>query len=242
MIKINNISKIYGSYLANEDITLTIEKGEIFGVLGPNGAGKTTLISQIMGFIKSTKGDIIINGFNPWLEAEKVMNSVGFIAGEIKLYENMKVKDFIKIYKNLNENVDDSFLSNLIKLFELDLNKKIKLLSKGNKQKVSIICSLMSKPKILILDEPTSGLDPIMQNKFNILMLELKKQGTTIILCSHIFQEIEKLCDRVVLLKEGKMVEVINLVEGPKIDLEKKFNETFKVSNNQIEEMVFNYE
>ncbi|AKU80086.1 ABC transporter ATP-binding protein [Spiroplasma turonicum] len=239
MIEIKNINKSNGDFQANKNISLKVNNGEFVGILGPNGAGKTTLINQVMGFLKPDSGSISINKYDTWLNHDSVIEKVGFIAGEIKLYENIKVKQLLNIKKKFINELDETYLKSLITYFELDLNKKIKKLSKGNKQKVAIILSLMSKPDVLILDEPTSGLDPIMQEKFVILLKKFKEKHKTVILCSHIYAEIDKLCDRVIFIKNGELIKESNM--DNRLSIEKEFNLLFGDTINE-EEVIFNEE
>lgn len=202
MIKINNVTKNYGNF----NINLSLDDNEIIGLIGANGAGKTTLIRQIMGFIKSDEGSIIVDDLDAFEKRSQIMKNVGYISGEAKLPKQKTAKQFFNFIKTYNENLDDNYLSYLIDHFDLDVTKKISKLSKGNKQKVSIISALATKPKLLILDEPTSGLDPFLQNKFNKLILEFKKDGASILMCSHIVSDIEEICEKIIVIKKGKVV------------------------------------
>ncbi|WP_339022895.1 ABC transporter ATP-binding protein [Spiroplasma endosymbiont of Crioceris asparagi] len=235
-IKIINVTKDYGNNRGNFNINLDVNESEAYAILGPNGAGKTTLVSQVMGFIKPTSGQIKINEIDSLIEPEKIMEFVGYIPGDFLLYKNIKGKDYFDIISSFRKNIDKKYLDYLIQYFELDPNIKIKKMSKGTKQKVAIINALMFKPKILVLDEPTSGLDPLMMEKFNNIIMNLKKQGCTIFVCSHIFQEVAKFCDKAAFLKNGKIIKEIN-IKNNNVDLiEKEFLNIFK------EKMEFNYE
>lgn len=211
MIKINAVTKKFDQKVANENINISINAHEVYGLIGPNGSGKTTLIRQIMGFVKPDAGEIIINSINVWNNSEKLMPDIGYIPGELKLYESITGKKFLDYLFSLRENIDQEYFKKLVSFFEIDLSEKIKKMSKGTKQKLAIIAAVVFKPKILILDEPTSGLDPLMQNKFNKLIVNLQKNGTTILLCSHIFDQVAKLCHKIGFIKNGLLVQEYEL-------------------------------
>jgi ABC-type multidrug transport system, ATPase component len=225
IIEINNLTKDYGNNKGIFDINMEITKGEIFGFLGPNGAGKTTTIRNLMGFIKPDKGTCKISELDCFINADMVQENVGYIPGETAFMNDMTGIEFIKFiasYRNLNS-LDNA--NRLIKRFDLDPNVRIKRMSKGMKQKVAIVLAFMHDPDILILDEPTSGLDPLMQKEFIKLLLEEKEKGKTILMSSHIFEEIEKTCDRVSIIKDGK------IVSTDKIENLKKFgNKVYTIS------------
>ena len=223
MIKIENLTKKYETSIANLDITLDIKKGEVFGILGPNGAGKTTLIRQIMGFIKPDSGSVLVNDLNPFTDSKKIMENIGYVSGEISLYDNLKGNDYLDIIFKFRK-IDKDFYEKLIMHFDIDINKKIKKMSKGMKQKIALIAAVMPQPEILILDEPTSGLDPVMKLQFNKLILKLKNSGTTVIICSHIMEEISELCTRIGFLKQGKLIEIMDINENNKSKINEKFN------------------
>ena len=208
IIKINNLTKDYGNGKGIFNVNICVNKGEVFGFLGPNGAGKTTTIRNLMGFIKADSGSCEILGMDCFKEAEKIKEKLGYLAGEIAFFDDLtgiKLLNFIADMKGLK---DRSRMNELIERFELDPKGKVKKMSKGMKQKIGIISAFMSNPEVLILDEPTSGLDPLMQNKFIDLILEEKKKGTTIFMSSHIFEEIERTCDRTAIIREGKIVAI----------------------------------
>ncbi|ATZ21686.1 ABC transporter ATP-binding protein [Mesoplasma tabanidae] len=227
LIKINNLTKEFKNGHGIYDINLSIREGEVFGYLGPNGAGKSTTIRHILGFMKPQKGKIIVDGINAWKDADKVNSILGYVPGEISMPEFMTGIEFIKYIFEIRKLKDWKYVEELIEFWEFDPKVKIKRMSKGMKQKVSLICAFMHKPKILILDEPTSGLDPLMQQKFISLIKEVKAEGRTVILSSHIFQEIEKTCDRVAIVKNGRIVSNIDMDEI-KYNENKKFEIVFK--------------
>ncbi|KLI53081.1 hypothetical protein SZ43_06505 [Brachyspira hyodysenteriae] len=224
VIKVNNITKDYGAMRGVFDLSFEVNKGEIFGMLGPNGAGKTTTIIQLMGFIKSDKGNAEILNMNCFDKRENIQSKLGYLPGEIAFMDEMKGDDFINFIADMKSIKNKNRMKELIEIFELDANRKINKMSKGTKQKIGIVCAFMNEPEVIILDEPTSGLDPLMQKKFIDLILEEKKKGTTIFMSSHIFEEIEKTCDRTAILKDGKLIAIENMEE-----LKSKKNKNFEV-------------
>ena len=213
IIEISDVTKDYGDNRGIFNLSLTVNKGEIFGYLGPNGAGKSTTIRHLMGFIHADKGTCKIKGYNCYKDSKKIQKFVGYLPGEIAFMDDMKGMEFIKFIADMNGMTDLTRAHELIELFELNPHGKIKRMSKGMKQKIGLVCAFMNDPEILILDEPTSGLDPLMQNKFVDLILEEKKKGKTVLMSSHIFEEIEKTCDRTAIIKEGKLIAVENMKE-----------------------------
>ena len=224
VIKVDNISKDYGSKRGEFNLSFEVNRGEIFGMLGPNGAGKTTTIRQLMGFIKSDKGSAKILDMDCFVNRENIQLKLGYLPGEIAFMDEMKGSDFIRFIAEMKSIKSKKRINDLTDLFELDANRKIKSMSKGTKQKIAIVCAFMNEPEVVILDEPTSGLDPLMQKKFIELILEEKKKGTTIFMSSHIFEEVEKTCDRTAILKDGKLIAIENMEE-----LKSKKNKNFEV-------------
>lgn len=235
VIEIDNLTKDYGNNRGIFNINIKIKKGEIFGFLGPNGAGKTTAIRNLMGFIKPDNGTCHINGLDCFTEADKVQKEVGYIPGEPVFINDMSGIDFIKFIASYRNITSLNKAYSLIERFKLNPNVKIKKMSKGTKQKIAIILAFMHNPDILILDEPTSGLDPLMQKEFIKLLLEEKNNGKTILISSHIFEEIEKTCDRVSIIKDGY------IVATDKIDNLKKFGNKIYTINfkNEAELSLF---
>lgn len=211
VIEIKNLTKDYGNNKGIFNVNLSVKKGEVFGFLGPNGAGKTTTIRNLMGFIHPDKGVCSINGIDCSKESYKIQDNLGYLPGEIAFMDDMTGIEFIRFIADMKGLKDLSRANELIKDFELDTKGKIKKMSKGMKQKIGIVCAFMSNPDILILDEPTSGLDPLMQNKFVDLILSEKEKGKTIFMSSHIFDEVEKTCDRTAIIKDGHVVAVENM-------------------------------
>ena len=206
IIELKHLKKYYGSSCGIEDVSLKINKGDIYGFIGPNGAGKSTTIRTIMGLINKTSGNIYINGKELDNNDLNIKKSIGYLPSEINLYSDMTVKQFLD-YHNSFYNKDYGNRGNeLVKLLKIDKNKKIEDLSLGNLKKVGIALALMHEPEILILDEPTSGLDPIMQNVFHDILLKEKKKGTTILYSSHVLSEVSSICDKVGFIKDGKII------------------------------------
>lgn len=213
VIDIKNLTKEYGPSKGNFEISFSVEKGEVFGFLGPNGAGKTTTIRHLMGFLKPQKGSCYINGMDCQKESWKIQKTLGYIPGEIAFMDDMTGIGFIKFIAEHRGLKDLTRADHLMKIFELDPKGKIKKMSKGMKQKVGIVCAFMHDPSVIILDEPTSGLDPLMQNKFIELVLEEKEKGKTILMSSHILEEVERTCSRIGIIKDGRLVDIYTTEE-----------------------------
>ena len=208
VIEIDQLSKDYGGQRGIFDITLSVAKGEVFGFLGPNGAGKSTTIRHLMGFIHADKGSCQIDGLDCMTDRAEIQTKLGYLPGEIAFMDDMIGLEFIKFMAKMRRMTDLSKAYELMELFELNPDGKIKKMSKGMKQKVGIVCAFMHDPDILILDEPSSGLDPLMQNRFIELLLTEKEKGKTIFMSSHIFEEIERTCDRCAMIKDGRLIAI----------------------------------
>ncbi|ALA98529.1 antibiotic transport system ATP-binding protein [Spiroplasma kunkelii CR2-3x] len=214
IISLKNITKKYNpNNIGCFNINIAVKKGEVYGFLGPNGAGKTTVIRQMVGFIKSDNGTGTILGYDVWKDTKNIMKDLGYLSGEVNLPKYMTGISYLKTISEIRGNVDWKYVEKLIEYFDFDSKQKIKKMSKGMKQKVAIISAFMHKPKVLILDEPTSGLDPLMQQKFDTLIKNLQKEETTIFMSSHIFSEIDNTCDKVAIIKKGKIVSETNIKE-----------------------------
>jgi len=208
MIEIKHLTKDYGNQKGVFDLSLEVAESEVFGFLGPNGAGKTTTIRNLLGFIKPTSGQCYIDAFDCWQDAAKIQTFSSYLPGEIAFIDEMKGMEFIKFIAEMNGLKSLAKANELISYFELDTRGSIRKMSKGTKQKIALVCTFMLDSKVIILDEPSSGLDPLMQNKFIDLVLLEKKKGKTIFMSSHIFEEIEKCCDRTAIIKDGKLVAI----------------------------------
>jgi len=213
IIKTQKLTKTFlgGKVTGVKDLTLEINAGEIFGYIGPNGAGKSTTIKLLLDLIRPDSGSATVLDLDIHSDTNKIKEEIGYLPGEIFLQENLTGKETIKYYTGFKREFDPTYLASLIKKLELDLNKKISDYSKGNKQKLAIVLALMHKPKILILDEPTSGLDPLNQQTFYDIILETKNWGTTTFFSTHILQEAERICDRVGIIKNGKILSIENI-------------------------------
>jgi ABC-2 type transport system ATP-binding protein len=191
------------------DVSFYIEEGEVFGFLGPNGAGKTTTIRHIMGFSKPEKGSTTVDGMDGWRDADRIQKEMGYLPGEIALPANLTGTQFIRYMAELRGVTDMTKTEYLLNKFELEPSGRLKRMSLGMKRKLAIVTAFMHDPRILALDEPTSGLDPVMQETFIEFVLEEKQQGKTILLSSHVFNEVEATCDRIAIIKEGRVVSEI---------------------------------
>ncbi|MGL6107099.1 ABC transporter ATP-binding protein [Romboutsia sp.] len=211
VIEINNLTKNYKSNRGITNINLSVDEGEIFGFIGPNGAGKSTTIKTLLNFIYPTSGEAKILDLDVVKKSEKIKEYIGYVPSEVRYYDEVKVADLIKYAQSFYPNTSKEEVDKLCTELELDMNKKIGELSLGNKKKVAIAQALISKPKVLILDEPTNGLDPLMQKKLFNLLIEEKKKGNTVFLSSHNLVEVQNLCDRVCVIKEGKIVDIIEI-------------------------------
>jgi ABC-2 type transport system ATP-binding protein len=211
IINIKNLTKTFGKNRGIDNVNLKINKGEIFGFIGPNGAGKSTTIKVLLNLIFPTSGEAKIFDLDCAADTTKVKEDLGYVPSEVRYYDNMKVKELIDYAKSFRKNIDNEYVEELCKLFDVELEKNISELSLGNKKKVAIVQAILHKPKLLILDEPTNGLDPLIQQKLFNTLLRLKEEGTTIFLSSHNLTEVEEFCDRVAIIKEGKIVDVKNI-------------------------------
>ncbi len=227
IIDVKSLTKDYGFGRGVFDVTFLMKKGEVFGYLGPNGAGKTTTIRHLMGFSNVQSGSVKILGLDCFKHAKEIQNSVGYLPGEIELPDNMTGIEFLNHMASLRKMKDMTNINRLLKIFSLDVNSKRKLnkYALGEKRKLAIVTAFMHDPDILILDEPTSGLDPIGQVEFIEFIKEEKQRGKTILLSSHMFKEVESVCDRIAIIKNGKIVNVC-LVD----DIKNRDKKTFIIS------------
>lgn len=228
IIEVNNLTKYYGKSRGIIDVNFEVKQGEIFGFIGPNGSGKSTTIRTLLELIHPTSGDAKIFGMDVTKNSSEIMMNVGYVPSEVFYYDNMKVIDLLNYSATFYKKDCSKRIVELSKLMELDLNKKIDELSYGNKKKVGIVQALLHEPKLLILDEPTSGLDPLMQQKFFELLKEENKKGMTIFFSSHVLSEVQKICDRVGIIKEGRMIKVETMV-----DIKNKNYKRFKIEFNE---------
>ncbi len=206
MIAMHELTKKFSSGRGIFDLSLTVEEGEVFGFVGPNGAGKSTTIRHLMGFLRADSGWAEIDGVRCWEKSAQVQRRVGYLPGEMGFLEDMTGSQFLDLLAGMRKLRHLEQRTRLMERFELDPTTPIRKMSKGTKQKVGIVAAFMHSPPVLILDEPTSGLDPLMQQRFLELVEEEKQRGTTIFMSSHIFSEVERICDRVGILKDGRLV------------------------------------
>lgn len=206
IIELQQLTKTYGSARGIKNLSFRVEEGEIFGFIGPNGAGKSTTIRTLLGLIYPTSGSAKIFGKDILLHGQEIKKEIGYLPSEVFYYDNMKVKDLLHYSASFYKKDCTKRMNELAALLELDVNKKIDDLSLGNKKKVGIVQGLLHEPRLIILDEPTSGLDPLMQQRFFELLLEENKKGATILFSSHILSEVQRLCHRVAIIKEGELV------------------------------------
>ncbi|NPC91443.1 ABC transporter ATP-binding protein [Bacillus sp. WMMC1349] len=213
MLTVENLTKTFSNGKGIFDVSFTIQKGEVFGFLGPNGAGKSTTIRHIMGFMKPDQGKIRVGGMDVWKKQGEVQRFVGYLPGEIAFIEGMTGKTFLDFMADMQGMKNTDRRDQLIERLQFDVDTPIRKMSKGMKQKVGLVAAFMHSPEVIILDEPTSGLDPLMQQMFIELVLEEKDKGTTFLMSSHSFPEIEKTCDRAAIIKDGIIIAVKDIHE-----------------------------
>ncbi len=206
VIEVVDLTKDYGHGRGVFDVSFSVKQGEVFGFLGPNGAGKSTTIRHIMGFSKPQKGSTKVYGLESFSNYDKIMGKIGYLPGEIALPEGLTGTEFLKMMADLRGSQQPALKDYLLKLFKLDPKLETKSMSLGDKRKLAIVAAFMNDPDVLILDEPTSGLDPVMQQTFIDFIKDEKKKGKTILLSSHIFNEVEQTCDRISIIKDGRIV------------------------------------
>ena len=212
-IRTEGLSKHYGSVHALEGLDLEVQQGEVVGYLGPNGAGKTTTIRLLLGLIRPTAGRAQIFGLDCQRQVVEAHRRLAYVAGEASLWPSLTGAEILQLLGRVQGTVDDAYRKELIERFDLDVSKKVRAYSKGNRQKLILVAALMTRSDLLVLDEPTSGLDPLMEQAFRHCVHEARERGQTIFLSSHILSEVEALCDRIGILREGLLVEMGTLEE-----------------------------
>jgi ABC-2 type transport system ATP-binding protein len=213
VIETERLTKSYGKHRGIVEVDLQVNKGEVFGFLGPNGAGKTTTIRIALDLIRPTSGRAIVFGIESSADPVAIHSRVGYVPGEFTLYDRLTGGQTLEYFANLRGGVDRAYQASLVERFDLDTSRRFKEYSKGNKQKVGLVVALQHRPELLVLDEPTSGLDPLVQQTFFHTLRETVADGSTVFLSSHILSEVEKSCDRVAIIREGRLVK-LDTVEG----------------------------
>ena len=213
VIEIENLTKYYGKHRGAEDVSFSVEEGDIFGFLGPNGAGKSTTIRSMLGLINYEKGSVKIFGKELISAKEEILSQVGYMPSEAMFYPDMKVKDVIKMAADIRKMDCKAEADKLCERLKVDTEKKINELSLGNRKKVSIVCAMQHKPKLFVFDEPTSGLDPLMQTEFFKLINEYVAEGATCMLSTHVLSEVKNYCKNVAIMREGKLIKVDTVAE-----------------------------
>ena len=207
-VDIKNLNKYFGRFQALKDINLEIKEGEVFAYIGPNGAGKSTTIRVLLGILQASSGEVRVFGKDAWKDAVEVHRRIAYVPGDVNLWPNLTGGEVIDLFVKLRGSHDRALRERLIRDFNLDPTKKCRTYSKGNRQKVALVAAFASDVDLYILDEPTSGLDPLMEQVFQECVLEQKNKGKGVFLSSHIMSEVERLCDRVGIIREGQLVEV----------------------------------
>ena len=212
-VEINDVSKSFGKVEALRGINLQVNEGEVFAYIGPNGAGKSTTIRVLLGILQATRGSAKVFGKDVWKDAVEIHRRIAYVPGDVNLWPNLTGGEVIDLFVNLRGTHDKVLRDRLVKDFDLDPSKKCRTYSKGNRQKVALVAAFASEVDLYILDEPTSGLDPLMEQVFQECVLEQKAKGKGVFLSSHVMPEVERLCDRVGIIREGELVEVGTLDE-----------------------------
>jgi ABC-2 type transport system ATP-binding protein len=208
VILAEHLTKSYGKQRGVIDLSFAVKPGEVFGYLGPNGAGKTTTIRTALDFIRPTSGRVAVFGLDSQRDSVEIHRRIGYLPGELALYERLTGAEFLQHFAALRRGVEPAYVHELAERFDADLSARIRSLSHGNKQKVALVQAFMHRPELLVLDEPTTGLDPIVQQEFHRLVEEVRTEGRTVFLSSHVMPEVEHLCDRVAIIREGRLVAV----------------------------------
>ncbi len=213
VVDVKNLTKYYGKFRALNEVNLKIKQGEVLGFLGPNGAGKTTTIRILLGLLRSSEGQAKLFGKDAWEDAVEIHRQLAYVPGDVHLWPNLTGGEVIDLFCKLRGGLDDIRREKLIKRFDLDPTKKCKTYSKGNRQKVALIAAFASDVDLFILDEPTSGLDPLMSAVFQDCVSKAKEDGKTVLMSSHILADVEKLCDRISIIRKGEIAETGTLSE-----------------------------
>jgi ABC-2 type transport system ATP-binding protein len=236
-IELRGLTKDYGTLRALDDVSLTVEAGEILGFLGPNGAGKTTTIRVLFDLIRPTAGEARVHGFNCQAESLQARERMGYLPGDVRLYEDLTGRQTIDYIASLRNGVDEAFVTQLAGRLDLDTSRVVKQYSKGNRQKLGLLLAMMHRPDVLVLDEPTSGLDPLVQDTVEDLLRGFAEDGGTVFFSSHVLSEVEQMCHRAAFLRGGRLVAVedIAAVKGRSLHvLEVTFDAQVSASEFEI--------
>jgi len=210
---LKNLTKTYGRSRGISGINLEVMQGEIFGFLGPNGAGKSTTINTILDLLHADTGSAHVLGMDSHKKSVEIRKRIGYLSGDMTTDPSLTGKQYLEFARRLHGSVDTSYVSDLVDRLHAEVNKKIKALSRGNRQKIGLVAALMHDPDLLILDEPTSGLDPLIQSEFNHIIHERQVRGKTTFMSSHVLSEVQEVCDRVGFIRDGKLIRVSRLDE-----------------------------
>ncbi|TYS51914.1 ABC transporter ATP-binding protein [Bacillus infantis] len=213
IIEMNSLVKRFGKFTALNDINIEVNEGEVYGFIGPNGAGKSTTIKILLGILKATSGEARLFGRDAWKDAVDIHKKIAYVPGDVNLWPNLTGGEVLDLFARLRGAADKKRTKELLEKFNLDPSKKTRTYSKGNRQKVALVSAFSSDAELFILDEPTSGLDPLMEIVFQECVLDAKNQGKSVLLSSHILSEVEKLCDRVGIIRQGEIIETGSLAE-----------------------------
>ncbi len=237
VIEVSGLVKKFGKFKALDELNLEVEKGEIHGFLGPNGSGKSTTIRVLLGLLKKTSGEATLLGEDPWKKSTQLHRRLAYVPGDVNLWPNLSGGEIIDLLGDLRGGLDEKLREELLKSFDLDATKKFRTYSKGNRQKVALVAALASDVELYVLDEPTSGLDPLMEAVFQDYARNLRQQGKTVLLSSHILAEVEALCDRVTIIREGRTVETGRLSSIQKLQ-RTNFEVETKKSSKEIAKLI----
>lgn len=213
ILEIDKVTKQFGRLTALDNISLSLQEGEVCGFIGPNGAGKTTTIRILMGILQASSGKTQVFGLDAWKDAVEIHKRLAYVPGDVNLWPNLTGGEVIDLFVRLRKGNNRRYRDDLIARFDFDPTKKCRTYSKGNRQKVALIAAFASEADLYVLDEPTSGLDPLMERVFQECVLEVKQAGKSVLLSSHILSEVERLCDKVSIIREGKIIETGTLAQ-----------------------------
>ena len=213
VLQLNQVTKNFGALKALDQVDLSVKAGEVCGFIGPNGAGKTTAIRVLMGILRATRGQALLFGQDAWQHAVALHRRVAYVPGEVSLWPNLTGGEVIDLFVRLRKGTRKAYQEELLQRFDLDPTKKCRTYSKGNRQKVALVAAFATEADLYILDEPTSGLDPLMEEVFQDCVLEVKARGKSVLLSSHILSEVEKLCDKVSIIRRGRIIETGTLAQ-----------------------------